>query len=390
MQTSLFEMQEPKVKKSLIISTKKQRPLNKQQQAFNRLVKKIEKLRIELEKTSKDLDSKLSYYVKHIHPLEEQLTTMRKEVVKLLFPFYANKNQLKQHKNTLKQFLALQLQQIFGGDDEEPDEELAGIFEAVNGISYEDAATREFEEMKDEMEEMFGDFGFDVDLGEINKDMSNEEMVEKLKNLQEEFSKEEESNNYRKASAKKTARQLKDEAREQKLEEARSKNISSIYKQLAKALHPDLEQDEHLKIQKETLMKRLTVAYNNNDLHSILSLEMEWIQKEEQNRNELSNEKLSIYNLVLTEQVQDLEQQLAALHVHPRFQPLARYSISPFDTLNINLPKEKKGLEDILNTLKVSITNLKGKEGLKEVKNIINAVKYYAVEEDLLDEIIYW
>src|SRR5665647_1420737 len=112
MQASLFETtiidQKNQPQNGLIISSKTKQPLNKQQQTFNRLVKKIEKLRLELERTVDDLDGKLNYYGKNIHPLEKVLTENRKEAVKLLFPFYTDKKLLsKPQKKILKQFLSM-------------------------------------------------------------------------------------------------------------------------------------------------------------------------------------------------------------------------------------------------------------------------------------------
>jgi len=382
MQTSLFDKFDtiataPKHEPAngLIISPQKQKPLNKQQQAFNRLVKRIEKLRQELAKTSADLDEKLNYYGKHIHPLEQELITMRKEAVKLLFSFYTDKKPLsKLQKETLKYFLSLQIKEILSLDINKPDEELERIFKSINGVSFEDESNRQFEMMKDEMEEMFEGLGFDIDLEGINKDMSQEEIMAKLKSLEEEFNKQQENEGFQKPPRKKTAKQLEKEEKERQLEEARNKNISSIYRQLAKALHPDLEQDEEMKMQKELLMKRLTIAYKNNDLHSMLGLEMEWIHNEEQNTDNLSNEKLAIYNQVLKEQAQDLEEQKNALMNHPRFLPLLRYSGFFFGAESVNLPKEKRQLEETLRSIKTSISNLKGKEALKEVKEIIREI----------------
>lgn len=378
MQTSLFDTIDTTKKYSssngLVIKNHKQQTLNKQQQAFNRLVKKIEKLRVVLQNTSAAMDEKLNYYGKHIHPLEQELTLMRKEAVKLLFHFYTNKGLLTNpQKKILKQFLSMQLNEIFSLDTNKPDAELEQIFKKVNGVSLEDVATQEFEIMKVEMEEMFQDIGFDIDLEDLNKNMTQEEMMAKLKNLEEEFGKQQDDRNFQKSSHKKTAKQLEREEKERQIEEARNKNIKNIYKQLAKALHPDLEQDEEIKMQKELLMKRLTVAYNNNDLHTILSLEMEWIHEEEHNIAELTNEKLSIYNQVLKGQVQELEEQKIILLNHPRFAPLLRYGSFYLGCNKVNLPGEKSQLEEILRSIKISIAALKGKEALKEVKSIIHA-----------------
>jgi len=390
MQASLFETtiidQKNQPQNGLIISSKTKQPLNKQQQTFNRLVKKIEKLRLELERTVDDLDGKLNYYGKNIHPLEKVLTENRKEAVKLLFPFYTDKKLLsKPQKKILKQFLSMQLEEIFSIDMNKPDEELEEIFQKINGISSEEAATGEFEKLKDEMESMFESAGFDINLKDLDKHMSPEELMAKMKNLENEFIKQQENISSNKALRKKTAKQLEKEEKERQLEEARNKNISSIYKQLAKALHPDLEQDEIIKLEKEALMKRLTVAYNNNDLHSMLSLEMEWIHKEELNTDKLSNEKLTIYNRVLKEQVQDLEEQKFKLMEHPRFQPLMRYTNFFSSHRNINLPIEKRRIEETLASIKKSISNLKGKEALKEVKSIIQEIDSSNWHNDFLE-----
>lgn len=392
MQPSLFDaidsfndtIEKPKPKNSLIISIPKKQPLSKQQQSFNKLVKKIERLRLELKQTSEDLDEKLMYYGKTLYPLEQELATKQKEVVKLLFPYFTNtKSILKAQRKSLKRFLSDQLKEIFSLNDADPDPELKAIFKKVNGISYDDAGNHHFETVKEEMEDMFEEFGFDVDLKDLNKNMSEEEMIAKLKSLQDEFLMQEKNRNSKKFSRKKTPKQREKEEKEKQLEEARNKNISSIYKQLAKVLHPDLELDENIKMQKEILMKRLTVAYNNNDLLTLLHLELEWIDHEKQNTDNLSNEKLAIYNEVLKEQVEDLERQKFTLMQHPRFQPLFRYC--NFFSLGkmFNLSAEKKQLEETLRNLKQSIVNLKGKNSLREVKNIIAVAEDAVWEDDL-------
>lgn len=373
MQTSLFDTtlyttSKNPVQNTLIISSQRHQQLNKQQQAFNKLIKKIEKLRLELKETAANLDAKLEYYGKYIHPLEQVLITRRKEYVKLLFLFYSGKNVLmKQQKNILKELLLRQLEEVFAIDEHGPDEELAKIYKKVKGVSYEDAAISDFEVAKDELEAMFEDVGFDLNLEDFNP----EEIMDEMRRLQDDFLKQQENLNSKKASRKTTAKQLEKEKREQQLEEARNKNISSVYKQLAKALHPDLEQDENIKSEKEALMKQLTVAYNNNDLYSLLSLEMEWIHKEEQHTDKLSNEKLAIYNKVLREQVQELEQNKFSMMIDPRFQVLLRYA-EFVGIEEVDLPHQKKHLEEVIRIMKERISQLKGNEALQAVRKIIH------------------
>ena len=46
---------------------------------------------------------------------------------------------------------------------------------------------------------------------------------------------------------------------------------------LAKMLHSDLETDETLKLEREELMKKVTAAYQDKDLNTLLKLEIEII-----------------------------------------------------------------------------------------------------------------
>src|SRR5262249_2965949 len=120
----------------------------------------------------------------------------------------------------------------------------------------------------------------------------------------------------------KTKRQFKQEERMRQAEQARKKNITSIYRQLAKVLHPDLESDEARRQSKVALMQELTTAYHRNDLHTLLRLELEWIQREEGNLERLTDEKLAIYNQVLKDQLFELNLEIDGLAYHPRYGPI--------------------------------------------------------------------
>ena len=366
----------PAPKKELTITTQKQQVLSKSQQAFNRLTKKIEKLQQEIADTNRILGEKLEYYGKHIHPLEQQLVGLQKQVVKLLFPFYIDKKPLqKRDKHILKGILIEQLNDIFSFDQEKPDEELKKIFEAIEGIDFEKAKQQDLEKLKDEMTEMFEGFGFHMNFDELRADMSEEEMMRKMQEMEEQFFQQAQNLNNRTSARKKTKKQLEKEEREKQAAEIKNKSISRIYKQLAKVLHPDLEQDIEQKAYKELRMRELTSAYENNDLHALLRLELEWIQKEETNLEQLTDEKLNIYNEVLKEQAAELEEQTFMLLQHPRYQPLLRFVMFPMGLKTLNLSQEKKSLDGMLKSLEKSISRLEGENALAEVKEVIRYFK---------------
>lgn len=54
------------------------------------------------------------------------------------------------------------------------------------------------------------------------------------------------------------------------MEDFAGKSISALYKELAKMIHPDLEQDEDKREEKEQMMKSLVDAKNDEDLYAML------------------------------------------------------------------------------------------------------------------------
>ena len=362
--------------KALVIGKKAKQKLNKQQQTFNRLVKKLENLRTELEQTSQRLSQQLDYFSKHIHPLEQELTTLRQESVKLFYKFHQDKKLLsKKDRKALWNLIAAQLSSIFQLSDAEPDAEIKEIFAAVEGVSYDQSAEEDFAAMKDDMAETFKQFGLEVDLDDFHAGMSEEEMIRRMMGMVNGLKEQAEAAQAARPQRKKSVKQLANEAREEQAEALKGKTIASIYKQLARALHPDLEQDPQVKIAKEDLMKELTTAYEKGDLHTLLRLEMAWIHKEEGNLEKLSDEKLAIYNQSLKQQVEELQGELFMLFRHPRYQPLVRLSPFPGSAQSLDLEIRKRELQESIREATQSITALKGENPVKELKEILSFFK---------------
>ena len=136
---------------------------------------------------------------------------------------------------------------------------------------------------------MFEDLGFEVDLSVLHPDMSPADYAAYTAEVAEDLAMQTES---QESKRKKSRKQLEREEQERRAEEVRKKSIASIYKQLARVLHPDLEPDPALRRHKETVMQQLTVAYHNHDLHTLLRLELEWIQREQSNLDRMTDDKL--------------------------------------------------------------------------------------------------
>ena len=379
-QISLFEDSAQRLEPEsagLTLVSRRGRPLTKAQQTFNRLVSRIEALRLKLERETQRLDDLLAYYGEHLHPRLRHQTELRKGLVRALATFLDDKPlKGKKARSTLRQVIADQLQEIFSAEGPFSDDDLRALFERVHGRGFEEAAREEFEETRQRIESVFSDLGIEIDLSEIKPGMSEETLAAKAAETMARLQQHVEENLRSTGSPRrKTERQMEKEERQRLAEELRKKTVATIYKQLARVLHPDLELDTARKGQKEVLMQELTVAYRNNDMHTLLRLEMEWIQHEEGNIKRLTDEKLAVYNQTLKEQVQNLEQELHELPYHPRYQPIT-VPDGPYGvTILTNGPAEARALDEVNAGIESDIRDLQSTNGLETVKAILQSYR---------------
>jgi hypothetical protein len=379
-QTSLFEDESFRRPEAggLVVISQPGRPLSKAQRAFNRLVTKVEELRARLDREIHRLDKVLAYYGEHIHPRMQRQMALRKELIRALAPFLdGNRLKQKSERKTLRMVIAEQINEIAGKEGTLTDEDLQAVFKQVHGVDFGQVEQEEMAEMRSVMEEMFGEIGIGIDLSDLRPDMSDEELASKAAEMAERIQQkaEEEEGAFRPPNNRKTKRQLEKEERTRQAEQLRNKSIASVYKQLAKVLHPDLEPDAGRKQAKGTLMQELTAAYRDNDLHTLLRLEMEWIRREEGDVERLTEEKLSIYNQVLREQVFELERELAELPYHPRYQHI----VAPAGPFGIRLrtedPAEMRWLDGTIASMEASIARMRNGDPLDEVRDVIKAYR---------------
>jgi hypothetical protein len=64
-------------------------------------------------------------------------------------------------------------------------------------------------------------------------------------------------------------------------------------------------------------MQQVTAAYAGGDLHTLLRLELEWIQGEGPDAGSLADETLDAYAEVLRQQVAQLRAEVMELPLHP-------------------------------------------------------------------------
>jgi len=304
-----------KAEHQLKIAKKQKQVLSKNQQTFNKLIKKIETFEAKIEQTKKLARELTTIYSKDISPIEKKLGNAYFEFALMLDSYVQNLKLTKTQRIDFdEQIIALcdnGLSYI------EPDEHQEALYDKYSDMSYKENLESEkldmFEQFRDYMEDEMG-----VDVGDLDFDMTNEEearqYAEKLREQLDSKKLEEEEKELNK---KKTKKQIAEEQKQKLEEELSKKSLRSIYISLAKMLHPDTETDEKLILDKTELMKKVTVAYDQKDLATLLKLEMEWVHRTSDNLQKLTDEKLKLYNKVLSEQVEELQQEIFYIKMNP-------------------------------------------------------------------------
>lgn len=371
---------------SHIIKQKKSKtpPLSNAQKTFNRLKKKIGVLQEEIEKIQKRFDEALVFYYEKMEPELKVMRTTSIEFIKVLHGHYEKKSKSlnKKERKMLKELILDKAKDVLeSATFSEGDPELRAIFKELGGVDYEEIALDQFKSFQQQMEETLRDEGIDIDLSQLNFADDKEEIKQKIweamREAAENFKEKEEP-----AAKPKSKKEIEKEKKAQELEDLQKKGLSSIYKQLAKAFHPDLEPDPKQKIEKEQLMKKLTNAYENDDLHTLLSLEMEWMSRSNQTGKVQGEDKLKIYNSILKDQVDALQYNLQDVISHPKYTPLHAWQEEIASSGRIALQRQHQNLKKDIHEFQDLIQNLKSKEGNKLLHSILqDYVQMKEVEE---------
>ena len=282
---------------------KQKQPLNQFQKTFNKLKKKIESLKKEQEQHTSTLDTYLAFHNKHITPAKKHFLDLCKKEAKLLYKHYKAKEFFsKKERTAIKKMILNRLDTLFNANAiEESDEELSIILKEIVGNDYENRQEEEFASFKAKTEQLFEENGIDLDLSDLSEKDGEAAFFERLRSstTEELFEKLFDQIRGETPPEMKSKKQLEEEKQEAELAFLQKKGISSLYKQLAKLFHPDLEQDPIRKKEKEDLMKVLTHAYKTADLHTLLSLEITWLGQSKEHIKTRTDDQLKMYNKVL-------------------------------------------------------------------------------------------
>ena len=245
------------------------------------------------------------------------------------------------------------------------DEKVKEIYNKYSGNDYDDEQNMVKNAAIDYMKATVAE-QFDIDLDHI--DDPEDFMHEFSKQMQEKM----EADEANKATRKKNAKTLEREAKAAKENQEISQSIKEVYRQLVKTLHPDREADHDERLRKTALMQKINAAYDKHDLITLLQMQLEIEQIDQNCINSISIEKIKHYNSVLKNQLQEIKQEVYFVResFHMEFNVPVFAALSP-DRIILQIKKDINEItveiKHLINDLKLWEDNNNLKEYLKRL-----------------------
>lgn len=313
-----------------------EKTLSRAQQAFNRQIRQIEKLRDQLRGWEQVTARYQEEYVRDLLPLHDASIALQIKLVHALHDSRDEKGLSRAERGKLSGVIVDLAEDILADRD---DDEIKAIYNSYSEIDYDSREAAERNQVKDFLEDMF-----DLDLGDEDFDSTDDVFARakaQFRDKQSQDDTQDLENDTARTPRKKTAKQLAKEARAEADALRLHQTLREIYRKLASALHPDREADPQERSRKTALMQRINHAYAKKNLLQLLELQLEVEHIGENVISSLDDEKLRHFNAILKEQIGELKQEL--VHVHSEF--CARFRVDPFsgsrpETLLRNLQRE--------------------------------------------------
>ena len=293
-------------------------PLNKDQKAFNTLIKKIDARRAELADWGEAIPLFKQRYVSELLPLRDRETALHIQLALSLDMAHGQKGVTKGEKRKLSTMIAELALLVLARKD---DDQIKALYNTHSQSDFDVEEAARQNDMKSMLEEMLGmDLGDDIDLN------SPDEVMQRLES---QFRAQHEAGQGQTAPRKKTAKQLARDAQREAEEKQMSQSIREVYRKLASALHPDREPDPVERQRKTELMQRANEAYEKGNLLQLLELQLQLEHINQTHLATLGEERLKHYIKILKGQLGELEAEIQ--HVEYGF--AAEFGLSPFERL---------------------------------------------------------
>lgn len=252
-----FLVNESKNELNLIFNKNKQ---TKNTDGFDEISKKFErvnKLKAQILEKEKTLEGIKSLYKEHVYRQEHLYCQTKEKFVIVLVEKYFEKGYTNWQRDLL--YATIQEEAELLSDMDYSTEILADMLGKANKHYLDCASSLE----KDMAQAMLEEFMSSQGLNTAGKEFSIDDFA---------------SQDFAKQFAEYRHKEYFEELNEQKTAQTASKNshtdidFQKVYRKLIKLVHPDLFKSEEEKIEKEKLIKRVTLAWENRDYLELLTL----------------------------------------------------------------------------------------------------------------------
>lgn len=383
--TKVTDVKSSKNTKSLQIVVSKGKTISKTQKEFNRLNKIIVSLKKQIEEIPLKKQLINNFYISDIQDIEKIAQASNLEHLALLDTIYEKEKLAAWRKKKLACIIleeCMYIQSVFVNLDSQQTETCKSIFYKYNLIV--NNQTRE--ELEKEELLILADLAsgmFNIDAEELENITNEKDMINFIQQKMHETDNNHDTTNTTEPTQKKklTKAQLKEDAQAAIIQ----KSLREIYTDLVKELHPDREQNDILRKEKEEKMKQITEAYQKKDLSALLLMQINWLLKTDKDPAEQPTAVLKQYNQILQKQIIHLEKELDTLQIYNvPFNPIENYNLLLFNL---------KELKTKLNKCKTNLINLiesfneqKRLLSLKAKKNKNEFIDLYELE-DIYDDV---
>ena len=305
-QHSLFEA-DSSSDQSLVEVLARNKPQNKAQAQFQRLIAKIERRREQLQLWQAFTPHYNERLASEFLPLQEAMRACQRKLataIDELLSLPAKGRALgRVQRAKLRQLLDELLDTLVNDD---ADEALIALFDKYSDISYAEARESDMEMTQSLIEKVLGS-----EFTEEHDAANTDELLEfARRKLQEKVLEEKQRHQARSAEPGATPKAKAAQAKREQAAKEISQSIREVYRKLASALHPDREPDVDERQRKTLLIQRVNQAYEASDLLTLLELQLEIEQIDAAHLTNVAPERLAHYNQILRDQLADLDAEI--------------------------------------------------------------------------------
>ena len=320
--------------------------LGPEQKRFNNLIRQIGKSRDTLKAWQDNAQRYAQKHAQEQQPLMQELRAMHRERILALDAAYYRDAWTTRQSETLSDLVYEAASEMLrAGMD---DAEIQTLFTKHSGVDFAADQARSLREMKTMARDVYG-----LDVSDDDGIDSAQELLKRIQRHMAESTQDDAgtSDPGKPASARRSAAQQRLETEGQQI----AQSVREVFRKLASALHPDRETDAERRIVKTGLMQKANQAYANDDLLTLLELQLQIAQIDAGHIANVDSKQVKTYNKVLARQLAKIKEELAGFEMGFRMDfGLGDQALDPLD-LEAEAAQQTRRLQALRTRMRVEI-----------------------------------